>query len=35
MQPGEYGHHTLRAGGTTIEANLRAADRLFKRHGRW
>ena len=31
----DYGHHSLRAGGASAAANARAADRLFKRHGRW
>ena len=32
---GDYGLHSLRAGGATAAANLGVADRLFKRHGRW
>ena len=35
VDPGEYGLHSLRAGGATAAANLGVADRLFKRHGRW
>ena len=32
---GDFGLHSLRAGGATAAANARVPDRLFKRHGRW
>ncbi|XP_021353759.1 uncharacterized protein LOC110450524 [Mizuhopecten yessoensis] len=31
----KYGLHSLRSGGATSAANLKVADRIFKRHGRW
>lgn len=31
----DYGLHSPRTGGASATANARAADRLFKRHGRW
>ena len=35
MDPGQFGMHSLRAGGATAAANAGVPDRLFKRHGRW
>ena len=32
---GNYGLHSLRAGGATAAARAGVPDRLFKRHGRW
>ena len=32
---GNYGLHSLRAGGASAAANAGVPDRLFKRHGRW
>ena len=35
LPPGEFGLHSLRAGGATAAANAKVLDRCFKRHGRW
>ena len=35
FSPGEFGLHSLRAGGTTAAANAKVPDWMFKRHGRW
>ena len=35
MDPGQFGMHSLRAGGATAAANAGVPDRLFKRHGHW
>ena len=32
---GDFGLHSLRAGGASAAANAKVPDRLFKRHGRW
>ena len=32
---GDFGLHSLRAGGATAAANAKVPDRCFKRHGRW
>ena len=35
MDPGQFGMHSLRAGGATAAANAGVPDCLFMRHGRW
>ena len=35
FSPGEFGLHSLRAGGATAAANAKVPDWMFKRHGRW
>ena len=32
---GQFGLHSLRAGGATAAANAGVPDHLFKRHGHW